>query len=257
MDEFEEKLHRTWIQLLIDDNHTELAAMLIDGSLEVTKTPELYLEHGEDASRGLEVEIPHEYYDMIITNALYPDVIESSLKKLFRQHVRLWGNIKIRISLRIKLIDVEQGWKEKVRAIILNAQAPNQGALTEKVFASKGQQPILYQEMKFGSISEVRIAQALASRGVLFFPLPLAVRSETGASYMDRREPDFLVCHEGVWGILEVAFHPDRYEKESEKDVWFKQSGIVCIQNYTAERCFNHPSEVVDEFLHILATHKR
>jgi len=59
------------MQLLIDDHQKELAAMLIDGSLEVTKTPGLSLEHGEDASRGLEVEIPHAYYDMIITNALY------------------------------------------------------------------------------------------------------------------------------------------------------------------------------------------
>ena len=71
MDAFEEKLHRTWMQLLINDHHTELAAMLRDGSLAVTKTPGLFLEYGEDASRGLAVEIPHEYYDMIITNALY------------------------------------------------------------------------------------------------------------------------------------------------------------------------------------------
>ena len=245
------------MQLLIDDNQKELAAMLIDGSLEVTKTPGLSLEHGEDASRGLAVEIPHEYYDMIITNELYSDVIKRSLEKLFRQYVRLWDNTKIRIGLRVKLIEVEQGWKDKVRAIILHAQAPNQGALTEQVLAQKGRQPLVYQEMKFGSISEVSIAQELASRRVLFFPLPLAVRSETGAAYMDRREPDFLICHDGVWGILEVAFHPDRYEKDAEKDVWFKKSGIVCIQNYTAEQCFNHPSEVVDAFLHILAKHKR
>ena len=245
------------MQLLLDDHQKELAAMLRDGSLKVTKTAELSVEHGEDASRGLAVEIPHAYYDMIITNALYQEVIKRSLEKLFRQYVRLWDNTKIRIGLRVKLIEVEQGWKEKVRAIILNAQAPNQGALTEQVFAQKGQQPIVYQEMKFGSISEVRIAQELASRRVLFFPLPLAVRSETGAAYMDRREPDFLICHEGVWGILEVAFHPDRYEKDAEKDVWFKKSGIMYIQNYTAEHCFNHPSEVVDEFLHILAQHTR
>ena len=245
------------MQLLINDHHTELAAMLRDGSLAVTKTPGLFLEYGEDASRGLAVEIPHEYYDMIITNELYSDVIKRSLEKLFRQYVRLWGDIKIRMSLRIKLIDGEKEWKEKVREIILHAQDPHQGALTEKVVATKGHQPMLYQEMKFGSISEVRIAQELASRRVLFFPLPLAVRSETGASYMDRREPDFLICHDGVWGILEVAFHPDRYEKDAAKDGWFKQSGIVCIHNYTAEHCFNHPSEVVDAFLHLLAQHKR
>ncbi len=257
MDAFEETLHRTWMQLLSEDHHTELAAMLRDGSLAVAKKPGLSVEYGECASRELAVEIPHEYYDMIITHALYPGVIESSLEKLFRHYVRLCDDVNMLMKLKIQPIDAAKEWKDKVREIILTAQTPSQGALPEKVFAEKGQQPMLYQEMKFGSISEVRIAQALASRRVLFFPLPLAVRRETGASYMDRREPDFLVCHDGVWGILEVAFHPDRYEKDAEKDGWFKQSGIVCIQNYTAEHCFNHPSEVVDAFLHILAKHKR
>ena len=149
--------------------------------------------------------------------------------------------------------------------------------------------------MRFASRSEIRIAQELEERRVLFFPLPLAVRTDTGALYEDHREPDFLVCQDGVWGILEVAYHPDRYEKDSEKDIWFKKSGILYTQHYkqrldnlrrkdalrgaatteisvrlgsysashfegsayTAERCYNHPSEVVDEFLQLLAKHKR
>src|SRR5438093_9838125 len=78
MDAFEEKLHRTWIQLLRDDHHTALAALLRDGALAVTKTPGLSVEHGEEASRELAVEIPHEYYNMIITHAFYPEVIEAS-----------------------------------------------------------------------------------------------------------------------------------------------------------------------------------
>src|SRR6266446_833544 len=119
------------MQLLIHDHHTELAAMLREGSLAVTKTPGLSLEHGEEASQGLAVEIPQAYYDMILTHALYPAVIERSLEKLFRQYVRLWGNVKLRIALRIKLREGEHEWQEKVRAIILHAQAPNQGALTE------------------------------------------------------------------------------------------------------------------------------
>jgi len=257
VDALEEQLHRTWIQLLLDDHQKELAAMLRDGSFKVSKTPGLSLQHGEDASRGLAVEIPHEYYNMIINNALYQEVIERSLETLFRQYVRLWGNTKIRIGLRIQHIEGEQAWKEKVRAIILHAQAPHQGSRTEQVCATHGQQPLLYQEMKFGAISEVRIAQALAARRARFFPLPLVGRGETGTSYMDRREPDFLVCHEGVWGILEVGWYPDRYEKHADKDGWFQQSGIVCIQNYPAEHCFHHPSEVVEAFLQLLVKHKQ
>jgi len=86
--------------------------------------------------------------------------------------------------------------------------------------------------------------------------LPLAVRVETGNFYKDHREPDFLVCDDGRWGILEVSFHPDRFEKDAEKDAWFKKSGILCIQHYSAERCYNKSQEVVDEFLDILAKHK-
>jgi hypothetical protein len=111
--------------------------------------------------------------------------------------------------------------------------------------------------MKLASQSEIRIAQELESRKVLFFPLPLAVRAETGNFYEDPREVDFLICQDGTWGNLEVSFHPDRYEKDSEKDSWFKKSGILCIQHYSAERCYNSPSNVVEEFLAILAKHKR
>ena len=111
--------------------------------------------------------------------------------------------------------------------------------------------------MKFASQSEIRIAQELEARRILFFPLPLAVRADTGDFYQDHREPDFLVCKDGVWGILEVSYHPDRYEKDSEKDSWFKKSGILCVQHYSAERCYNHFSDVVNEFLEILERHKR
>jgi hypothetical protein len=110
---------------------------------------------------------------------------------------------------------------------------------------------------KFASKAEISIAQELEERRILFFPLPLAVRSDTGALYQDHREPDFLICHEGVWGILEVAYHPNRYERDAEKGTWFKKSGILCIEHYTAERCYTNPSEVVDQFLEILAKHKR
>jgi hypothetical protein len=111
--------------------------------------------------------------------------------------------------------------------------------------------------MKFASQSEIRIAQELECKSVLFFPLPLAVRNETGQCYKDHREVDFLVCVDGTFGILEVAYHPNRYEQDQEKDVWFKKSGILCIQHYTAEMCYNQSSAVVDEFLSILAQHKR
>ena len=101
------------------------------------------------------------------------------------------------------------------------------------------------------------ISQELETRGVLFFPLPLAIRADTGERYRDHREPDFLVCDEGTWGVLEVSYHPDRFEKDKEKDAWWKKSGILCVEHYTAERCYREPARLVDEFLEILRRHRR
>jgi len=111
--------------------------------------------------------------------------------------------------------------------------------------------------MKFASQSEIRIAQELERHKVLFFPLPLAVRADSGNLFEDHREVDFIVCQDGIWGILEVAYHPDRYEQDKQKDLWFKRSGILCIEHYTAERCYNESGAVVSEFLGILAKYKR
>ena len=83
------------------------------------------------------------------------------------------------------------------------------------------------------------------------------MRAETGKNWQDHREVDFLVCDSGTWGILEVAYHPDRYEQDAEKDLWLKKSGILCIQHFTAERCYQEAAKVVTEFLGVLTQHKK
>jgi hypothetical protein len=123
--------------------------------------------------------------------------------------------------------------------------------------AKDGRPTHTWNELKYASASEIRIAQELEKRQVLFFPLAVAVRAETGKNWQDHREVDFLVCQNGAWGILEVSYHPDRYERDSEKDVWFKKSGILCIQHYTAERCYKDSQGVVEEFLGILAQYEK
>ncbi|MDJ0800571.1 MAG: hypothetical protein QNJ51_27820 [Calothrix sp. MO_167.B12] len=157
----------------------------------------------------------------------------------------------------MQLIEIEEDWQNRIKFIIDNYNYVNQGLITETVFIRKEKDPIVYKEIKFGSQSEVRIAQELERAGVLFFPLPLAVRHETGKFHLDHREVDFLVCSDGIWGILEVSFHPERYENDKEKDAWFKQSGILCIEHYPSEKCYNYPRAVIEEFLSILAKYKR
>lgn len=253
MEEFEAKLHRTLIEYLIDCELQETAALLIDASI--------IIDTGRDFSDPLIVivDLPPSVYNFLIRNDKVRDTIKSAINVIGEGHFYHNGEpaVDYLINFRIKLIEVKEGWKDIVRNIILNYKDPNQAIISEKVMARKGGKPLVYNEMKFASQSEVRIAQQLEVSKVLFFPLPLAVRNDTGDNFRDHREIDFLVCNEGIWGILEVSFHPDRFEKDSEKDIWFKKSGILCIQHYTAEKCFNEPDKVVQEFLEILQKYKK
>lgn len=254
MAELESRLHRTWLALLIESNYREVAALAVDSTLQ--------LSHGNFQTEGLIVDVPPSAYPFITDDENIKRIVGKTLKSvanghLFDQNGRPLPPEEITVEYRIKLLDVEQDWREVVKEMIVNAKDANQGNITEKAFARDKKQVYLHNEMKFGSQSEIRIAQELECRRVLFFPLPLAVRCDTGNRYKDHREVDFLVCLEGTWGILEVSFHPDRFEKDAEKDSWFKASGILCVQHYSAERCYNQSSSVVDEFLSILAKHKR
>lgn len=68
---------------------------------------------------------------------------------------------------------------------------------------------------------------------------------------MDKREPDFLVCQNGKWGILEVMgaeYHPDA-TKDHDRARLFKDYGLTYIEFYNANRCYNDPEGVVGDFL--------
>jgi hypothetical protein len=251
--EFAAKLHRTWVQLLVESGHRELAAAVLDAELEVTRR-----SFGDDTI--VCVDIPSSSYVFIVNDPTFERALKESLTLVTKGRFTDQNGNEIEdpeISFRIKLMEVEDDWKVVVRNLIVNFKDANQGRVSELMASKKGQNIFLYNEMKFASKSEIRIAQEFENRKVLFFPLALAVRADTGVHYKDHREADFLACDDGVWGILEVSFHPDRFETDAEKDAWFKKSGILCVQHYTAERCFKEPSEVVNQFLEILAKHKR
>jgi hypothetical protein len=186
--------------------------------------------------------------------------MERSLLAVCEGHIEFWdygAKVERPISYRVKLIEIDDDWKNATRSLILGDGVKNQGEITKLMFAKDGKTPYIYNEIKFASQSEIRIAQELELQKVLFFPLPLAVRAETGKFFEDHREVDFLICENGLWGILEVSYHPDRFEKDSEKDKWFKKSGILCVEHYSAETCYNSSKAVVNEFLSVLRKHQK
>jgi hypothetical protein len=252
MNELEAKLHRTWVQLLIDNGYPEIAAIALETQVNV-----LYYNYDP---YSIVFSCPTFAWIYVNNNEQIKKIMEYAMITVSLGNIQGDNGYPVNdlpLMYRVKLVEVEEGWQNIVKNLIANSQNPNQAVVTEKVFSKKERNILIYNEMKFASKTEIRIAQELENRKILFFPLPLAVRAETGNFYNDHREVDFLICQDGTWGILEVSFHQDRYEKDSEKDSWFKKSGILCIQHYTAERCWEDSRQVVDEFLSILAQHKR
>ena len=235
----------------MDCGSRELAAALVDGGVDVERD-----DHGYSTGTII-IDVPTVAYELVSDNPTMKQTLVKAAKAVALGHVSNTDDPGVR--LRVKLLDGDRGWQDIAREMILNQKGNNQGLISEMVAQRDRTRNdmIVYNETKYASQSEVRIAQELETRQVLFFPLALGIRADTGVNYRDHREVDFLVCEDGTWGILECSWHVGRYEKDSEKNTWFKKSGILCVQHYTAERCYKEPARVVDEFLSILRQHKR
>lgn len=128
----------------------------------------------------------------------------------------------------------------------------------------KQERTILHDELRFRSKGEIFIYEELKRRNVLFFPNPAAILGTTGVEYgekVEKKEPDFLICQKGKWGILEISsddFHTGvvKTTKDHERARRFNHYGVSFIQAYDLDKCKNDSVGVVDEFLTQLANHK-
>ena len=154
-----------------------------------------------------------------------------------------------KITYSVGSVDMNPGWRERLHELARHggAEANNQGlgAETSDYFT-------LWNGLKFRSQVETRIAKALEERAAMYFPLP---RARLGLrNSRETREPDFLVCHKGKWGILEVdgPHHTGRAADDHGRDRLFKQHGTKVIEHYNADECFQNANKVVNEFLNTL-----
>jgi very-short-patch-repair endonuclease len=71
-------------------------------------------------------------------------------------------------------------------------------------------------------------------------------------------EPDFLVCANGKWGIIEVDgsdWHPrERAAVDHERDRRFREHGVRVVERYDARECYDRElaAGVVAGFLRLL-----
>lgn len=150
------------------------------------------------------------------------------------------------LDVRAELMPVHPGWRAGLSEMARGTPVNNQAATAERFQ--------LWEGLRFRSVTETRIAAALDRAGVMFFPLCKA-RLNQGPRRVNR-EPDFLVCHRGKWGILEVdgePWHPKgRAAEDHARDRLFKEHGIKVIEHFDAKPCYEVPDIVVKRFLGIL-----
>jgi hypothetical protein len=149
-------------------------------------------------------------------------------------------------SLVVGLVlpEVEDEWREHLRAALRGDRVKNQGVLVT-------QAPYEYAGLHYRSVTETKIAAALDRAKVLYLPLPVV------CYHGKQREPDFLVrSPSGHWGILEVQgepYHPaSTAAQDHERARGFRHFGIP-VEFYDAERCYADPDAVVKDFLAIIA----
>jgi len=205
----------------------------IHGPLSVVKKLRLRVPNGKRESFWEPESIPNPLTANIheaITLVLGPDVI------VVEWNYQLLG------------ADLPANWRTELLEAIRKKGTTNQGL-------DFGKRPTVeYANLRFRSQSEVRIARVLDNRKVLYFP-NCSGRVSKGEDRV-KREPDFLICHRGRWGILEVdgePFHPPtRTVEDHDRDRLFQKHGVLIVQHYDANRCYQEPREVVEEFLAIL-----
>ena len=147
----------------------------------------------------------------------------------------------IALALAVVLVN---GWQARGTQVANRAElVPFQRRTEPETYRS-----LEWKGMIFRSKSEIKIAKTLDHRGIFFIP-PTRVRLNAGKADRQSRELDFVICHEGKWGVLEVdgPFHVR--EADAERDGLLKAHGIASIQRFPSERCYQEPQAVVDEFL--------
>ncbi len=237
-----ERIHASAVTYLIDGHEEEAARILLSCDLAVEAHYEwLAIDEGYyDGTFDVELAAPRAIYE-IIDNAEHPTA------KLIVQAIRVTLNQpSYNLVTRLLLPKVSPGWKEKMLEALQESSVVNQGNPIENKPTHS------WNNLRFRSSSEIKIAEALDKAGVLFFPNCMARLGPIGERR--NKEADFLICLDGKWGILEVdgeAYHSTA-ATDHERDRFFRAYGIRVIERFTASQCYNNAEAVIRRFLVLL-----
>jgi hypothetical protein len=224
------------VNFLKEGGETEAALLLLDCDATVSETK--YDEYGR-AFVFVYLIGPRRAYDAI------SDLENEVGQQVRRAFEAVLPEDEISVTIRAPLVEVDLDWREQSRK-----QARDETGMNQAPFVPN---PVIWNNLRFHSATEARVARALERTGVMFFPNCLG---RVGTKNRRNRAPDFLVCSAGKWGILEVdgaPFHPaTRASEDHERDRHFKEHGARVVERFDATRCYQDPDGVAADFLAIL-----
>lgn len=237
-----EQIHASAVAFLLEGSEEEAAGVLLGCSLSAWPVGQDWDEDGVQVGLRVELAGSREVYEALCDGGHPVTVaIREAIAATLPGYLHLDDLI-----VRAELVDVDPGWRrrllEAARGDRVHNQAGGNGATH------------VWHGLRFRSHSEMTIAQALDRAGVMYLANCLARLGPPP----DRltREADFLVCHDGRWGILEVdgePFHPaSRTAEDHERDRLFRLQGVSAVEHFDAGECRRDADGVVRRFLEVL-----
>ncbi|MCI0712693.1 MAG: hypothetical protein L0154_21235 [Chloroflexi bacterium] len=248
---YEEQILATIVKAFMDTGAAEDATML--AACEISQVKEFEDSREEFSEYGPYVVTFISIYARISGNGKFCDKLE--FDNDFRDKLRFFLNRalsdrtyeELTIVSHLSPIEVDMDWRSKLFAEADDGRVHNQNSF--------GKKSDFYKGMSFNSPPEVSIAKALDAKGVMYLPNCL---TRVGA-VDDRRNlfPDFLICYQGRWGILEVdgrTYHTGNATDDHNRSRLIERhGGVSYFTRFDAQRCMKDPDGVVQEFLDILA----
>lgn len=230
-------------RFLIDGGEEDAANVLLACRVNAYESGDTWYV-GDETHYALHIEVhgPRAAYDALSDDR---SILGRAIRNAIRATLPSDTYIK-HFTVHAERVEIDANWQAELLEIARGRGVSNQGP--------RDQSTRLWNNLRFRSESEIRVARALDRAGVLFLP---NCKARLGMSdNRANREPDFLVCKDGKWGVLEVdgePFHPpSRTVHDHERDRLFRAHGIKVVEHFDASRCFEDADSVVAEFLSIL-----